>query len=274
MEDQERDMAPNGDEKESISTVSSRPSDLTVMIIGKVGKFRSFRISARVFFWASLFFLSYIVASVLVFNEYFDERRTNRFQSELLEQLQNDINNAKRELHRTRQHLAFLEEAVHDRELNREKPAEPVPAEVVIPEKQRPADDSGPVEKVEKILGESPVKVEDLAVKEDGTTLTVTFRLVNARKDENPVNGYVHMIVMDKASDPPQLWSYPKVAMRDGIPVNYKRGQIFFIKRFKTIRGEYFLDSKTDVPLEVTVLVYDQSGTLILKKGFEVKNDT
>ena len=102
--------------------------------------------------------------------------------------------------------------------------------------------------------------------------LKVNFKLVNIHQDESPVSGYVHIIAINKDADPPQLWTYPKVALRDGFPVDYKRGQLFFIKRFKTIRGEYSLDSEAECLSSVKVVVYDHPGTLIFQKEFEVKN--
>ena len=102
--------------------------------------------------------------------------------------------------------------------------------------------------------------------------MTVVFNLVNVHEDKKSVNGYVHMIAMNKESDPPQLWTYPKVALRNGIPIDYRRGQLFLIKRFKTIRGEYFFSSSKEFPSSMKVLVYDQSGKVILQKEFEVEN--
>jgi hypothetical protein len=81
------------------------------------------------------------------------------------------------------------------------------------------------------------------------------------------------MIAANRRIQPPQFWAYPKVALREGIPVDYKRGEFFKIKRFRMIRGVYFMDGETDLPSSVTVMIYDTAGALILEKEFEVTAD-
>ena len=263
-----------------VRSVKEKPdhsSPLTVMIVGKVGKARSFKTSSRFVFWTFLFFLFYISASVIVINDYFDKRRVSGVQSEQLIQLEYEIDNTKRELYRSEQHLALLEEYIYNSEKERETLKEPEekeskePDEGITEEKTELAADRGQVESPAKDVREKSVEIRDLAVQIKGTKLIVKFRLFNVHQDETPMSGYVHIIAMDKQSDPPQFWTFPKVALRNGIPVNYKRGQLFFIKRFKTIRGEYFMGSKSESPSLIKVIVYNEAGTLILQKEFEVE---
>jgi hypothetical protein len=244
------------------------------MILGKVGKSRSFKISSRIFFWACLFFIVYIITSVLVFNGYFGALRSNRSQQALLDQLQQEIKDTKKELHISKQHLVLLEKAVYDMSASLEQPAKTTAVpENAAPEKPAPAVEAGPVEKTQK-SSQAPVRdrvdIKDLEIQREDTILKVNFKLVNINQDEVPVSGYVHIVAMNKDADPPQSMTYPKVALKDGLPVDYKRGQLFFIKRFKTIRGEYSINSKTESPSTVKVIVYDHPGTLIFQKEFEV----
>ena len=267
MEDQERDVASPANGKQQIKGKTPRPSDLTVMILGKVGKSRSFKISPRIFFWACLFFVAYIITSILVFNGYFSELRSNRSQQALLDQLQQEIKEAKKELNISKQHLDLLEKAIYDVTAGHEKPSKKA-----VPE---PAVETVPVEKTEKAF-QAPVHyivdIKDLEIQREKSMLKVNFKLVNMHQDEAPVSGYVHIIAMNKDTEPQQLWTYPKAAFKNGLPVDYKRGQLFFIKRFKTIRGEYSLTSETEYPSTVKVIVYDHPGTLIFQKEFEVEN--
>jgi len=245
------------------------------MVLGKVGKYRSFKISSRIFFWACLFFAAYIITSILVFNGYFSELRSNRSQQALLDQLQQEIEGAKKELSISKQHLDLLEQAIYDVTAGHEKPAVTAGPENAILKKPEPAVEAGPVEKTEK-ASQAPVydmvDIKDLEIQREETTLKVNFKLVNTHQDEAPVSGYVHIIALNKDADPPQLWTYPKAALKNGLPVDYKRGQLFFIKRFKTIRGEYSLNAETEHASTVKVVVYDHPGTLIFQKEFEVGN--
>ena len=275
MEDQERDVASSADGKLQVKGKTPRPSDLTVMILGKVGKSRSFKISPRIFFWACLFFVAYIITSILVFNGYFSELRSNSSHQALLDQLQQEIKEAKKELNISKQHLDLLEKAIYDITAGREKPSKTAVPETATPKKPEPAVKTVPVERTEK-ASQAPVydvvDIKDLEIRREESMLKVNFKLVNMHQDEAPVSGYVHIIAMNKDTGPQQLWTYPKVALKNGLPVDYKRGQLFFIKRFKTIRGEYTLNSETEYPSTVKVIVYDHPGTLIFQKEFEVEN--
>jgi hypothetical protein len=274
MEDQERDVAPPANGAHQVKGKTPRPSDLTVMILGKVGKSRSFKISSRIFFWACLFFAAYIITSVLVFNGYFSELRSSSSQQGLLDLLQQEIKETKKELHISKQHLVLLEKAVYEMSASLEKSARKAMPATEPLKKPEPEVEAASTEKIEK-ASQAPVydivDIKDLEVLREETMLKVNFKLVNIHQDEAPVSGYVHIIAVNKDADPPQLWTYPKVALKNGLPVDYKRGQLFFIKRFKTIRGEYSLNSEIEYPSTVKVIVYDHPGTLIFQKEFQVE---
>ncbi len=274
MEDQERGVESPANGVHQVKGKTPRSSDLTVMILGKVGKSRSFKISSRIFFWACLFFAAYIITSVLVFNGYFRELRSNRSQQAFLDQLQQEIKTTRKELHISKKHLILLEKAVYDMSANRQKTPKTAMPEAALPKTPAPEVETASVKKIEK-ESQSPVydivDIKDLDTRKEETMVKVHFKLVNMHQDEAPVSGYVHIIAMNKDTEPLQLWTYPKVALKNGLPVDYKRGQLFFIKRFKTIRGEYSINSETGYPSAVKVVVYDHPGNLIFQKEFEVK---
>jgi hypothetical protein len=54
--------------------------------------------------------------------------------------------------------------------------------------------------------------------------------------------------------------------------VNFRRGQLFLIQRFKPVHGRFYLTSTSEPPTALRVLVYDQSGLLILEREFEVSH--
>ena len=274
-------MAQNSREGLSIKRRSSRSNDVTMMIIGKRGHVRTFRISFRFFFWISVLIVLNILTSIFFFSEYLDERRTNKNYLTELKRLQHEVKETKRILDRSKHHLALLENSIQDLKTQNKAPTESVsPAETTDsksapPEVERKSiekEEIQPVEKVESIPQEQFVDIKDLAIKKEGEKLTIRFKLVNMYKDKRSVDGYVHIIAFDKNSDPPLFLAFPEVALKDGIPVEFKRGQPFFIKRFKTIRGKYLLDTGTGSVSSIKVLIYNKSGTLVFQKEYDVEN--
>jgi len=243
---------------------------LTVMIVKSVGKVRSFKVSSRILLWSSLFFALYLIASVIIFNKYFDELRLKKQLSGQLERLAHGIEETKSALFRSQQDLALLQDYIHNLQRSKVENAGPARAEEAIQSNAPPIVESDSGEKVEKEFQETLVEIKDLSVRKQGTKVTVSFALVNVHWDRMPVSGYVHIIATNKASDPPQLWAFPKVALRNGIPINYRGGQAFKIKRFKTVRGRYFLNTTSEFPSSLKVLVYSQSGNLVLEREFQV----
>jgi hypothetical protein len=250
-------------------------SELTVMVSRGMGEIRTFKVSARFLFLSSLFFVFYIIASILVFNKYLDELRARRDQSGELERLEHGIEDAKRDLYRSKQRLAFLKDYFYDLKVGGEgkaESAEPgtVTQEGTTPETTDLSQGSEPAKDAGKERREVLVEIKDLKIKRKGTKLTVSFKLAKAGRGKGALSGYVHIIAMNKGSGPAQFWTYPKVALRNGLPINYKHGEPFRMKHFKTIKGRYFLDSKSRFPSHMKVFVYSQPGKLILQEEFEI----
>jgi hypothetical protein len=232
----------------------------------------------------------------LIFKYYFDELRANRAQSMEMERLQHEIDDTKRAFYRSKQHLALLKEHIKNlgtgvdkqrkpsgskrvskpKSKSRDK-APPVPVNASVEEtdtvqkKAAPAPVKPSVEEADKVSRENIAVIKDLTVKPEETRLTVNFKLIKVGRDMEPLRGYVYIIAINKEVDPPQLWPYPKTMLQNGIPMDYKQGQRFSIKHYKTIRVEYSFDSKPVSPSSLIVIVYNESGELILEKEFDVK---
>jgi hypothetical protein len=215
-----------------------------------------------------VFFALYIVASVFVINDYFDKLRKNKYQLVKLERLQKQLENARQLLFRSEQRLAVMEGYINNVKPGIEIYREPQ-AEETESLKVEPADEMRADEEFQEEPERGMVEIKDVATSKEDAKLTVSFKIVNIGEGEKPLRGYVHIVVTDKGTDTPQCWTYPKVALRDGLPIEYKRGRLFVIKRFRTIHGEFFIDSKTESPLSLKILVYNQSGNLILQKELE-----
>ena len=145
MEDQKGNMASHSRKGHSVNSRARRSSDLTMMIIGRAGKFRSFETSSRFLFLSLLFFALYILFSLLVFNGYFEQLRANKAQSGLLERLKQEVNDAKRALDQAEHHTALLEEALSDLGGDQKNPAEHI-----FPDKEKPVIQSRSVEEAQK----------------------------------------------------------------------------------------------------------------------------
>jgi hypothetical protein len=251
-----------------------RASDLHVMIARGVGKVRSFSVSPRILLGSLIFFTVYIVASIFVINDYFHELRTNQSQAKKLEHLQAQMQNSRRALYRSRQRLAILEEYVHNA-----KSGDKAAQKLSGPKERGGVSDtpSAGVQPNIKATEESlapMVEVKDLDTRKEEEKLTVRFKIAKTEQSDTPLRGYVHIIATDEKSEPPQSWTYPKVALRDGFPINHKRGHLFVIKHFMTMKGEFFLDSKVDSSLSLRILAYDESGKLLVQEEFEVEKNS
>jgi len=116
------------------------------------------------------------------------------------------------------------------------------------------------------------VDITDFVIKREDSGMNVDFRLVNTIEAENAVEGYMHIIAMDKGNKYPSGWNNARDELQNGLPVDFRSGQRFFIQRFKSYHRRFNMNSNSELPEAIRVLVYSQSGELLLKKEFEVDN--
>ena len=250
----------------------SDSSSFTVMISRGLGKVRGFNISSRLLIWTTVVFLLYLVLSAVAISRYFGELRSNSVQLELLQQLQDEIETTKKTLYRARQRLKFLEDYTGNPQGKQEKQVESLESEMINPNPTNPVIQEETLERPDEAVPAEPVvDIKNLTTKRRGERLSVEFRLIKIRPDRNQIKGYIFMLAANGESHPPQLWTYPKAALKNGEPVNYKHGEFFKVRNYRIIRGKYFLDSETETPSFLKILVYDESGKLILKKEFPIE---
>lgn len=278
MEDQKRGMGtPQG----QIPPVRTRAKDehrVTVMILRGVGKVRSFRISPHLFIWAALFFLAYILCSVLIINKYIGLRKQSAIQSQKIGVLETRSMRDEKDLIRSKQHIALLEDYIQSLE-NPKKEAPTTPKTEGTPTKKAApvqAEKSRPAQPEE--ITSTMVDVKDLVIQKDQTKMRINFKLVNTLKGDETVGGYYDIIARDDSSNPPEIWTYPQQELVNGLPANFKHGKVFLIQRFKPVHWRIDITpgskSHSSVPSSIMVLVYDQSGRLILRKSFAVDHDS
>jgi len=234
------------------------------MVMGKTGKVRSFGISRRLLFWAALFLLAYLPLSVLAINRYLELRRSHLVQAETVTLLEKDLEDHRKALVRSNQHAAFLQDYVRHLEQTSEQVMESSKPEKPAAKRA----ESGSGEKAPK--GQDLVTIEELAIQKQGSRMLVSFRLVNMQPGDSTVGGYLHILARGKQSDSLKEWAYPQGKVVNGFPENYRNGQVFTIQKFKPIQGRFNLGQSLESPSSVRVLIYDQSGAIILQKDFEV----
>lgn len=254
MENQERNMDPDREGEEEIKRSSKNKERLTIMIFRKVGKVRTLEISSRLIFLASLFLLICIVATIFFANKYlayFYIYKTDKMQADKIAELSRELIKTDKELERSEQEISFLNDYIIKEE--KDKSPEPTPT----------------IDHTESSLPKI-VDIDELKVKRDRSTISINFRILNRQLNKKPIGGYIFVLVNIKDSDSSGVWSYPSSELRDGLPIDYSKGQRFLIQRFKSISNKYPLTRSTDKPLILKILVYDRNGELILKKVLEV----
>ena len=257
------------------------------MIMRSLGRVRSFKISPQIVFGATLFFILYIAISVYIINNYLRLYRANRTQSTKIEQLEKEIITGQKNLLRLRQNVSLLEDYIRHLEEPqnqvKEKPAprkeehaeeksanrriEIIREETVISDAERV-----PPDREEEMTPIGAVDIKDMIIQKEGSRMSVEFKLVNKNPGETAVGGYIHLIAMGSDPNPPPEWTFPRVQLEQGVPVNFRRGQLFLIQRFKPVQGRFYLTPHSETPTALKVLVYDQSGLLILEREFEVSH--
>ena len=274
-------MGAFGQDIHSLKDKTPKEDAITIMIMRSLGKVRSFKISPPFLYIGAIFILLNITATIYFGNRFFDLRHTKALQSERIKELEAETSKNFKTIQRNEQHMAILEEYIRNLDspkeplassnksiFLRQEPAPPAPGSAKVPESKPPDTPSTDVPETQV------VDIKDVDIKKEGSELTVNFRVVNLRELDNPIGGYIHMIAVGKDGYSPSTWTFPNEELRDGVPIDFRRGQLFLIQRYKPIEGNFYLSTNADPPSTIKVLVYNQTGILLLEKEFEVSNDS
>jgi len=249
MENQERGMNSTNKRKKDIRRRSKIKERLTVMIFKSVGKVRTFKISSHFILWVSLFFVFYIVVTIFLTNAFINYYRQNRILADENAELRAMLIKTKKSLEESKQHIALLDDYITQKK-------DQNPRSLVT------------VDHAESSLT-TLVDIDELKIERNQSTINVDFRIINKQLNEEPIGGYIFVFARIKDSDKSEVWVYPNSQLKDGLPVNYRNGQRFFIQRFKSISSTYTLSKSINRPLIFEIFVYDRNGTLILRKIVE-----
>ena len=250
MENQTSNMAPVNKRKKEARNGPKNPKRLTIMVLKSVGKIRTFEISSHLLIWTSLFIIFYVIVTIFSTNFFIDYYQKNKVLLNENVELRAILKKTKKSLEESKQHIALL-----DKYIAEEKKEQDV--ELLS------TDDHD-----EPVLSEL-VDVDQVEIERSESTIAIDFRIINKQLDEQPIGGYIFVLVRIKYSDESEVWVYPESQLKDGLPENYKNGLRFLIQNFKSIRSRYTLPTAKDRLLIFEIIVYDTEGTLIFKKAFD-----
>jgi hypothetical protein len=227
-----------------------RTEPLTIMILRRAGTVWTGRVSSRLLILAALFFVCYITVTLLLIYRYFDLRRIHQQHTAEKAELTKSLTTTHRELDRAEEQIALL--TTYIREKREESSG--------LAQGGSEGEPSFP----------ELVDISQLKVAYQGSTLIVTFNIINTQEGNRSISGHIFVLARLKGSDHSELLVYPSCPLEEGLPVNYRRGQRFVIKRLKPVQSRYTLSNPLNEPLILKILVYDDEGSLILSKTVEV----
>lgn len=278
MEDKKRGMATLEEIAPHHRETGHREKSFTVMIMRSVGGVRSFKVSPVFILWSLLFFSVFTVVSIFAINGYLDLRRHMTTLNQQVRQLNKLHTNDLRSLQKAEQRIAILQDYVNDLERSQEKSetetvAPPVKKEIPVSPVKAADENNEPEEAPVPESEQKVVGISDFAVRKQGQSLNIDFKLMKVDSGKSAVGGYVHIIASIGDSDSPRRIAYPEVDLKDGLPVNYRLGLPFLIQRFRPMKAQFESEALPQAASSIRVLVYNRSGGLILDKEFKVNND-
>jgi hypothetical protein len=208
------------------------------------------KVSALVLVMAGVFLCCYILITLVVIYQHFEFTRGQEINRAHEAELTRSLDAAHKQLERANYQIALLEAYITEK---REEQLAVAQKDTVVPEPSFP----------------ELVDISQLTVTHKERVLTVTFNIINTQKD-TPISGHIFVLAQLKGSDHDEMLIHPSSPLNEGLPVDFKRGQRFNIKRFKTITSRYALAGPLQEPLIVKILVYDDQGTVIFTKTVEV----
>jgi hypothetical protein len=175
-------------------------------------------------------------------------------------------------LYQAKQRLKFLENYIDPSKIPAESPKQTEKSQPPSADPPLPMGTDGEITTTSGMEA-SVVRIKELKMDRHGTSLSVNFKLARAGSGRSPIRGYIFVIAVDRSTDPPLLWPSPKADFENGTPVNPNKGQAYKIRNFRRIRVRWSFASAEKMPSELRILVYDQSGGLLLKEDYRLEKD-
>ena len=311
MEDNGRELDPDPIKTPPVKDRYPSKKELTIMLIGSVGKMRSFKISRKLIMFTSIFFLIYIVFSLFIFYQYIDLYFIHKTQSEDMQNLVAELSDKTKDLERKKLLIKVLEDSwkgvdeKSETKTAKEGPPKKNPPKINVSSKkksqetaqkelEKKAENMGatiketselskpevtPVKTEEPtpVLNESvegSMEVKNIEFQRTDSELTLNFKLTNKLAEQKTAEGYIHIIVMNKNKECLSEWNNSYNRLSNGFPVTYNHGQEFIIQNFRPYQRKYKTNPDSELPAFIRIIVYDRSGQKILEKEFPVTDES
>ncbi len=273
MEDNGRGLDPTP--VKTPSAKGGNPDQITIMLIGSVGKPRSFMISRKFILYTLIFLFIYLITSLLAFYLYFDLFFTHRSRSKYLQGLEAALSEKTKSLEQDKLYTEGLEDYISTLKKGSEGTDDKNIAVNKTPQEGKPSDiTQGKTEMLESVPGKeiekNVVEVRDIVFRRDGPDLILDFKMANNMAEQSPAEGYIHIIALDRNKDCPSVWNNARNELSNGYPVIYRNGQQFLIQRFKPYQRRFNTDPDSGLPSFIRIIAYDRSGRLLLENEFPV----
>jgi hypothetical protein len=247
---------------------SPGPNEITIMIMGSIGKIHSFTVSRRVLVWLSILLLIYILISLFIISRYIGISSSFRSQSVSLDEAKEKYEQMDKDLLKAQQRAANLEAYIESTGKHMEEGGTTVRMQPGSAPDRTVIDTAGGGSEQAK----RSVDVEGWDIRQLNSGVVIDFRLVNITSGVGAVEGYMHILVSDRNNNFPSTWNAPSKEVRNGVPAEFRTGEHFIIQRFKQYHREFTSGSSFGPPSHIRILAYDSSGNLILEKEYEVNN--
>ncbi|MCF8127310.1 MAG: hypothetical protein K9N10_02250 [Deltaproteobacteria bacterium] len=234
--------------------------NITVIASKGLGRVWHFNINFFLLLGILTLLLLYLAFSFMLLFWYFGEHH----QKNVLLKLERDFRETQKALYQAKQRLKFLENYIDPSKIPAESPKQTEESQSASAVNNMPMG-SG--------MQASVVRIKELKIDRRGTSLSVNFKLARASSGRSPIRGHIFVIAVDRSTNPPRLWPSPKADFENGSPVNPNKGQAYKIRNFRRIRVRWSFPSAEKTPSELRILVYDQSGGLLLKEDHPLEKD-
>lgn len=224
-----------------------KKDSLTIIVMRNVGKIWSFEIKTNRFIYLLILFVCLTLAPMYFTYGYFSLCRENALLVKEIQRLESGIRKQ-------------LNKGVKPAYNPRSAPVSPGPNS---PEKSEIAT---PLY--------SRISIRDFKVvtaKSEPDIVNFTFTVFNNTEDNRLVSGYIAIIAQNEDITPPIYMASSMSEVKNGVLVDYRKGQVFAIKYSKPLKGS-IKKPKGGVEFKaIVIFVYSIEGDILLKKSFKIK---
>ncbi|MEA2063775.1 MAG: hypothetical protein U9P14_08775 [Gemmatimonadota bacterium] len=108
------------------------------------------------------------------------------------------------------------------------------------------------------------IKIADLEISPLDRGIQLEFRMVNNRSTGGLLSGYLMVIVEHNSGDYNKSGTFPEFEHTSGLPIDFREGDTYAIRKFKTLSEKIALKDTPDMYNCLKFLVFSEKGEIIL----------